>query len=135
MGHLSATAEWILLALGSAIALGLAHWGVHSHRHGTGADEALAAKRPELVGALSAAWGVDRAYTAWVVAPVKLLAVLVAVVIDQLGIDSMVDGCANCAKRLGTRMKGMSDGSIASYGLWMGGVTAGIALIWMWMGV
>jgi hypothetical protein len=47
----------------------------------------------------------------------------------------MVEGCANCAKRLGTRMKAMSDGSIASYGLWMGGFTAGIALIWMWMGV
>ncbi len=135
VGHLGVVAEWVLLALGSAVALGLAHWGFHAHRHGTGADEALAAERPELVGALSAAWGVDRAYSAWVVAPVKLLAVCVAVVVDQLGIDSLVDGCAKSAKRLGTRLKGMADGSIATYGLWMGGVTAGIALIWMWMGV
>jgi hypothetical protein len=47
----------------------------------------------------------------------------------------MVNGAGNLARRCGTGLKRLADGSIASYGIWMGGVTAGIAFLWIWMGV
>ena len=132
--HLSPLTEWLLLGLGAAIALVFAHRGFHAHRHGPAADERLAAGRPQLFGFLRRAWGVDAAYHGMVVAPVKLCAVFVALVIDQLGIDGVVNGLGRRAHGIGTRLRAMADGSIASYGLWMGGATALLALVWMWMG-
>ncbi len=134
-GHLSHTLEWVLLGLGAAIALFFAHRGFHQHKLGLAGDERFAAKHPEAAGFLSRAWGVDNAYSKAVVAPAKMIAVFIAVVIDQLGIDGIANGLATGAKRSGAWLKRFADGSIASYGLWMGGAAAVLALLWTWMGV
>ena len=125
---------WILLGLGSLIALVFAHKGFHGHRSGTGGDEALAASRPETARLFGGAWGIDALYQRAIVKPVGVLAFLIAVVVDQFAIDGMVNGAGNLARRSGTSLRRFADGSIASYGLWMGGVTAGIAFLWIWMG-
>ena len=59
-------------------------------------------------------------------------AFVVAVVIDQFAIDGVVNGAASTAQRAGRSLRRMSDGSIATYGLWMGAVTALLAFLWMW---
>jgi len=132
--HLSAGVEWLLLALGAAIALYFSDRGFHLHRHGLSADEAFARERPVLSETLRGAWGIDRAYATGVVLPVKALALFVAAVIDQLGIDGLVDATARGARGLGERVRSTANGSIAGYGLWMGSSTAVIALLWMWLG-
>ena len=133
-GELSHALEWTLLGLGALIALVFAHRGFHQHRRGTQADESLAAARPEAARLLGDAWGIDRFYNDWIVQGVKLGGFLIAVVVDQFAIDGIVNGLASLAKGAGTRVRRFADGSITSYGLWMGGVTAMIAFIWMWMG-
>ncbi|MFT4538814.1 MAG: NADH-quinone oxidoreductase subunit L [Planctomycetota bacterium] len=132
--HLSHTAEWALLGLGSLIAFVFAHKGFHAHRNGTANDEALAASRPEVARVLGNAWGIDRFYNDVIVQGVKLGGFLIAVVVDQFAIDGIVNGCATVAKSAGNRVRRFTDGSITTYGLWMGGVTAMIAFVWMWMG-
>jgi NADH:ubiquinone oxidoreductase subunit 5 (subunit L)/multisubunit Na+/H+ antiporter MnhA subunit len=79
---------------------------------------------------LSDAWGIDRAYYAGVVTPVRILAAFIAVVIDALCVDGAFNALADTAKRAGTRLKAFADGQVASYGLWMGGGAATIALLW-----
>ena len=132
---MSPATEWILLGLGTAIALAFAHKGFHDHRDGTAADARLASERPAAVRFLGGAWGVDKAYATWIVQPVKLLAFLVAVVVDQFAIDGLVNGAGAGARRLGLRVRRLADGSIATYGMWMGSVTALLAFLWMWVGV
>jgi NADH-quinone oxidoreductase subunit L len=132
--HLSHAGEWLLLGLGSAVALLFAHKGFHAHRAGTGGDERFAEKRPDAARVLGDAWGVDRAYTTWIVQPLALFAYGVAVVIDQFGIDGAVNWLGRSARAAGTRLRRLTDGSIATYGLWMGGGAAGLALVWMWLG-
>ncbi|HJM55889.1 MAG: NADH-quinone oxidoreductase subunit L [Planctomycetes bacterium] len=128
--HLSHTMEWILLGLGSAIALGCAHLGFHRNKNGLATEEAFESDHPKLHGALSDAWGIDRAYYAGVVTPVRVLAAFVAVFIDAFCVDGTIDAMADTAKRAGTRLKAFADGQVASYGLWMGGGAAVIALLW-----
>ncbi len=132
--HLAASTEWLLLGLGSAVALISAHFGLHAHRHGVHADEAFHIRRPALAKTLGKAWGVDEAYSKVVVAPVKLAAVFIAVVIDQLGIDGAANGLASGAKRAGTKLKRFADGSVAGYGLWMGAGAVVLAFVVTWMG-
>jgi NADH-quinone oxidoreductase subunit L len=135
MPHVTHATEWILLGLGSAIALAFAHKGFHDHKAGTAADARFAAKRPAAARLLDGAWGIDKGYATWIVQPVKLLGFLIAVVVDQFAIDGLVNGAGQGAKRLGARVRRLADGSIATYGLWMGSVTALLAFLWMWMGV
>jgi NADH-quinone oxidoreductase subunit L len=130
--HLSHVAEWTLLGLGSAIALYFAHKGFHAYKDGTQRDERRERERPRLAAFLSDAWTVDTKYTALVVGPVKLLAFLVAVVVDAFAIDGLVNGAAAAARGLGARVRRMADGSIATYGLWMGAVTALLAILLLW---
>jgi NADH-quinone oxidoreductase subunit L len=137
LGHgaeLPALTEWLLLGLGSVVALFFADRGFHRHKHGLAADEAFDRARPALAGTLANAWGIDQAYQKVIVAPVKLLAVFVAVVIDQLAIDGIVNGLGRGARGMGERLKRFADGSIAGYGLWMGAGAATLALLWTWMG-
>jgi NADH-quinone oxidoreductase subunit L len=132
--HLAVGTEWLLLGLGALVALVFAHLGFHAHRHGLAADEAFQAKGGGLVRTLNKAWGVDEAYQRAIVAPVKLLAVFIAVVVDQLGIDGAVNAVGRGARSAGTSLKRFADGSIAGYGLWMGAGAAALALILTWMG-
>ncbi len=131
---LSHASEWALLVLGAGIAFAFAHLGFRGHKEGVAGDAALARRMPRASALWGDAWGFDRAYASWVVQPVKLVAFLIAVVVDQFAIDGLVNGTAALAKAGAARVRSMADGSIASYALWMGGVTATIAAVWMWWG-
>jgi len=130
--HLSHAAEWALLALGSAVALYFAHRGFRGYLAGPERDERLERERPALAGFLGAAWKVDRFYYEHVVSPLRLVAFLVAVVVDQFAIDGLVNGAGALARGAGGTVRRMSDGSLKSYALWMGAGTVVIALLWMW---
>ncbi len=132
--HLSHSTEWVLLGVGASIALVFAHIGFRSHKHGVIGDEELARRLPRASALWADAWGVDRAYSSWIVQPVKLTGFIIAVVVDQFVIDGVVNGAAALARAGGARVRRMADGSIATYALWMGGVTAGLAVLWMWWG-
>lgn len=134
MPHLSARVEWILLGLGSVIALSMAHKGFHGHRQGTGGDESFQNSQPGLARLFGSAWGVDRAYQLAIVQPIKIGAFLIAVVVDQFAIDGAVNQSAAMARGAGRKLRCMANGSIPSYGLWMGGVAAAICLLWMFSG-
>jgi len=133
--HLSHTLEWILLGLGSAIALGCAHLGFHRNKNGLDAEDSFEQGHPKLAATLGDAWGIDRAYYAGIVTPVKILAAFIAVVIDALCIDGAVNGLADAAKRGGLRLRALANGQVSSYGLWMGGGAAVIALLWALGGI
>ncbi|MCP3916076.1 MAG: NADH-quinone oxidoreductase subunit L [bacterium] len=132
--HLSHSTEWVLLGLGAAIALGFAHLGFHAYKNGVATDEKLATKMPDATEFLGNAWGIDRAFDLAIVQPVKLCAFFIAVVIDQFAIDGAVNACGRMAVSAGNSLRRMANGSIASYGLWMGGAAATLLLIWMWVG-
>ena len=132
--HLADSTEWLLLGFASLIAFAMAHRGFHTHKHGLIGEETMQAKHPAAAGVLSKAWGLDEAYQKAIVAPFKLLAVFIAVVIDQLGIDGAVNAVGRSAQAAGTKLKRFSDGSIAGYGLWMGAGAAVLALVLTWMG-
>jgi NADH-quinone oxidoreductase subunit L len=124
--HLSHAVEWVLLGLGSAVALLFAHRGFHAYRTGPAADERLPRKQPELAGFLENAWRIDDAYTSLIVLPVKLLAFVIATLVDQFAIDGAVNGIAGATERVGRRLRALTDGNPKSYALWMG---AGAALL------
>jgi hypothetical protein len=63
---------------------------------------------------------------------VKLLAFVIAVVVDAFAIDGLVNGVAAMTRGTGSRVRRMADGSIATYGLWMGAVTAVMAFLFLW---
>jgi NADH-quinone oxidoreductase subunit L len=130
--HLSLAAEWALLALGSAVALYFAHRGFRDYLAGPERDERLERERPALAGFLGAAWRIDRFYYEHVVSPLRLIAFVVAVVVDQFAIDGLVNGAGALARGAGGVVRRMSDGSLKSYALWMGAGTVVIALLWMW---
>jgi NADH-quinone oxidoreductase subunit L len=123
--------EWILLGVGSVIALYFAHSAFHTYKAGFAADAELERVQPGAAKFLQDAWGIDRAYTHWIVQPVKLTAFVIAVLIDQFAIDGLVNGVASLARTNASRVRRMATGNIATYGLWMGGVTALIALYFM----
>ncbi len=133
--HLAAGTEWMLLGFGALIALYFADRGFHAHKSGLAADEAFQARGGALARTLNNAWGIDRFYTRGVVATVKLAAVFIAVVIDQLGIDGAVNALGRGARRTGESLRRFADGSIAGYGLWMGAGAAVLVLVLTWMGV
>ena len=129
---LSHEAEWALLGLGSVVAIVFATLGFKKHVGGTQCDLSFAAARGRLHAFLSDAWTIDTKYTHWIVQPVKLLAFVIAVVFDQFAIDGLVNGVASSAKSLGERTRRLANGKVASYGLWMGAVTAILVLVLIW---
>ena len=131
--HLSNRVEWLLLGLGSLLALAFAHRGFHRHRAGTDGDQRFHATRPGLAAFLSNAWGIDGAYYRYIVQPLKLLAFIVSAVIDAFAIDGLVNALGSGARGLGTRLRRISDGTIANYGLWMGAGAVLLAFFWMWV--
>ena len=104
------------------------------HADGFASHEAFQAGGGGLARTLNRAWGLDDLYQRGVVAPVKLLAVFIAVVIDQLAIDGAVNAVGRGARRSGESLKRFADGSIAGYGLWMGAGAALLVLLLTWMG-
>jgi NADH-quinone oxidoreductase subunit L len=128
---LSHGAEWVLLALGAAIALVFAHLGFHRYAAGPGRDERLAARRPELARFLADAWTIDSLYKRVVVRPVLILAHVIAVFVDQLGIDGAVNGAARLTRDAAGKVRMTADGSIKTYALWMGAGAACLALVWI----
>ena len=132
--HVAHSTEWLLLGFGALIALVFAHLGFHAHKEGTSTDERLVEEEPAAAGFLGNAWGIDSAYDRLIVQPIKILAFMIAVVVDQFAIDGLVNNAGRGAKELGSRLRRMADGNIATYGLWMGGVSVGLSLLWMWMG-
>ncbi|MEM7516200.1 MAG: proton-conducting transporter membrane subunit, partial [Planctomycetota bacterium] len=130
--HLSVTTEWILLGLGSLIALVFSFLGFRHHASGIAKDEAIAAKNPALAGLFANAWGLDSAFNRGVVGPVKAIAMAVSVAIDSFAIDGLVNGAANSAKDIGSKLRAMADGRVSHYALWMGGGAATIAFLWIW---
>ncbi len=126
-------AEWALLGFGSLLAIFFAWRGFRAYKGGTARDEELQRTRPALTRTLSNAWGVDAAYQARVVHPLRLLAFFISVVIDQLAIDGAVNGVGQAARESGSRLRRIADGSIKSYALWIGTGTALVALFWMWI--
>ena len=129
--HLSHAAEWVLLALGAGIALFFAHHGFHRYKDGLAADGTLAVERPALHARLSDAWSIDTGYRLWIVQPLKLVAFVIAVVVDQFAIDGLVNGTASGARAVARKLRSLSDGGVASYGLWMGAGAALLALVWI----
>jgi NADH-quinone oxidoreductase subunit L len=129
--HLPAWQEWALLALGSAIALFFAHKGFHAYQRGASADERFKEQRPELASFLEKAWKIDQTYTWNIVQPVKLIAFLIATLVDQFAIDGAVNGVGALARDLGRRGRKLVDGSISNYALWMGAGAAALALTWI----
>jgi NADH-quinone oxidoreductase subunit L len=120
--------EWILLGFGALLALFFAHRAFHRFKQGI-ATEARSSARSRFLGE---AWRIDAAYTRWVVGPVRVLALLVAALIDGTLIDGFVNGTANAALAGAARVRRLTSGSIATYGLWMGAVTALIAILLVW---
>jgi NADH-quinone oxidoreductase subunit L len=130
--HLSHAAEWILLGLGSAVALAFAHTGFHAYKNGTSQDEYFAGKRPSLAAYLSDAWTIDSGYAKVIVLPLRMLSFLIAVVIDQFAIDGLVNGAGSTARDIAEWSRKTVSGSLASYALWMGAGALVISALWMW---
>ena len=86
---------------------------------------------PALTSFLEQAWKLDRTYHSRIVLPFKLLAFLVATLVDQLAIDGAVNGAAGLAAGAGTRLRRLADGQVKSYALWMGAGATLIALVWI----
>ncbi|MBI5362294.1 MAG: hypothetical protein HZA53_03885 [Planctomycetes bacterium] len=128
LGH---SVEWLLLGLGAAIAVVFAFLGFRAYAGGTARDEQVTRGAPGLAGFLQGAWGVDAAYTSFVVRPMQLLFFFVAIVIDQFGIDGAVNGAGAVARACGDRVRRMTNGNIATYGLWMGAAAAVIAFLFL----
>jgi NADH-quinone oxidoreductase subunit L len=129
MSHLY---EWVLLGLGAAVALIFARAGFNNYKAGIDLDTRITKGAPFTARFLGDAWTIDTKYTRFIVQPVKLLAFVIAVVIDQFAIDGLVNGVAALARDIGARWRRMADGSVATYGLWMGAVTALIAIFFLW---
>jgi NADH-quinone oxidoreductase subunit L len=130
--HLSHATEWILLGVGSLVALVFAHRGFHAYKSGIERDEALARKRPALADFLGDAWRIDTNYTQRIVQPVKLISWLTHVVIDQFVIDGAVNGSAALARATGGGLRTLVDGRIKTYAIWIGSGAALITFLWMW---
>ncbi|HKX46651.1 MAG TPA: hypothetical protein VJP77_08100, partial [Planctomycetota bacterium] len=127
----SLAAEWALLLVGAVVALGFFGLGFRRYRQGPAPDERLATRAPALVGFLGDAWRVDRLYFEWVVQPVKLLAFLVSILVDQLVVDGLVNGSATLTRSAGSAVRRFSDGSLKTYALWMGSGAVVLALAWL----
>jgi NADH-quinone oxidoreductase subunit L len=130
--ELSHGMEWMLLGAGALIALVFAHRGFHIHKKGVAFDQGFEKRSPRTAAFLTDAWTIDTKYTRWIAQPIKLIAFIIAVVVDQFAIDGIVNGVAALARDAGQRWRRQADGNIATYGLWMGAFTALIAFLFLW---
>ncbi len=128
--HMSHALEWVLLALGSGIALYFAHKGFHAYVGGTEHDERLYRARPGAASFLRDAWRIDSTYGRRIVQPLKLFSFLIATLVDQFVIDGAVNGVAVVARKTGGRLRALTDGSVKNYALWMGAGTAVLLVAW-----
>ena len=99
-----------------------ARLGYRNYKQGLELDVKISAGTPRVAAFLADAWTVDTKYTRWIVQPIKLVAFVIAVVVDQFAIDGLVNAAGASARGIGTRWRRMADGNIATYGLWMGAV-------------
>ena len=129
--HLSHAVEWLLLGLGAAIALFMAHKGFHAYAGGPAPDEEQRAKRPELYAFLSGAWNIDKAYVRGVVEPLRMTALLIASLVDQLIIDGAVNAAGRAAQGAGGALRKLADGRPKTYALWIGSGAAALVLVWL----
>jgi NADH-quinone oxidoreductase subunit L len=123
--------EWTLLALGAAMSIVFARGGFLLYLHGPAPDRALQAKQPGLARFLEHAWTIDESYTRRIVQPLKLGSFLLATVVDQLGIDGLLNASAGLARSAGARLRRLVDGSVKTYALWMSAGAALLVLAWM----
>jgi NADH-quinone oxidoreductase subunit L len=130
--ELSHGIEWLLLGIGAAVALFFAHRGFHAYIGGTRRDEEYERAFPARAKFLGDAWRIDSGYAANIVLPLRLVAFVTAVVIDQFAIDGLVNGTAALARDLGERSRRIASGSLTSYALWIGTGAVALACIWMW---
>ena len=131
--HLSSHAmEWTLLGIGALVALLFAHRGFHAYKHGPEHDERFARSRPGLGRFLGDAWRVDALYASAIVAPLRLISFVLAVVIDQFAIDGLVNGAGALARSLGERVRRTADGHLSSYALWIAAGAVLLTLMWTW---
>ncbi|MDZ4772781.1 MAG: NADH-quinone oxidoreductase subunit L [Planctomycetota bacterium] len=129
--ELSHALEWALLGAGALVALVFAHRGFHIHKQGVAFDQGFEKRWPRTAAFLGDAWTIDTKYTRWITQPIKLIAFVIAVVVDQFAIDGLVNGVGALAKSSGQAWRRQADGSIATYGLWMGAFTALIAFLFL----
>jgi len=131
LAHIAHSTEWLLLGLGAAIALYMAHKGFHAYTRGAALDDEQRGKRPELFAFLKGAWNVDKAYLHGVVEPLRMAALLVASLVDQLIIDGAVRACGHAATGTGNALRKLSDGRPKTYALWIGSGAAALVLVWL----
>jgi NADH-quinone oxidoreductase subunit L len=132
-GHLSHATEWLLLGLGSLVALVFSHLGFRRYLNGPEPDLADARRLPGLTGFLGNAWRLDALYDAFIVIPVRLLAQLISSVIDKVFIDGAVNGAAAIARLVGDDTRSLNTGSVRSYAVWMGCGAALLSLLLCWI--
>jgi len=130
-GHLSAAAEWSLLALGAVLALVFARRGLRAYEPGPARDEALARARPKLAEFLEGAWQIDRSYHERIVLPLRAAAARLSAAFDLGAIDAAVDGAGRLASALAQRSRALADGQVKHYALWMGMGAASLSLLWV----
>ncbi|MBK8179941.1 MAG: NADH-quinone oxidoreductase subunit L [Planctomycetes bacterium] len=130
--HPSHLTEWVLLGVGSAVALFFAHRGFHAYKAGIQKDTDRERNRPALAGFLGDAWRIDTTYAEKIVQPLKLLSFVTYVVIDQFGIDGAVNGTGALARATGGALRTLTDGRIKTYAIWIGLGATGIVFLWMW---
>jgi len=132
-GHLSHTTEWLLLGLGSLVALVFSHLGFRRYLNGPEPDLNDARRLPGLTGFLGNAWRLDALYDAFIVIPVRLTAQLISSVIDKVLIDGAVNGAAAIARLVGDDTRSLNTGSVRSYAVWMGCGAALLSLLLIWI--
>jgi NADH-quinone oxidoreductase subunit L len=130
--ELAHSTEWMLLGLGALVAVVFSLSGFRAYVAGTARDVRRERNAPGLARFLEGAWGIDAAYTSFVVLPLKRLFFVVSIVFDQWMVDGAVNGIAGAARTCGERMRRMASGNIAHYGLWMGAAAALIAFLFLW---
>jgi hypothetical protein len=67
-----------------------------------------------------------------VVTPVRLVAFVTYVMVDQFAIDGVVNGTAGLARRIGTWSRRLAGGSLVNYAVWIGAGAAVLSFLWMW---
>ena len=131
--HASHAVEWILLAVGSLVAIAFSLLGFRRYKNGPAPDAQDAQRMPGLTGFLGNAWRLDALFAAIIVAPIKAIAGLISGLIDKLLIDGTVNGAAAVAKLVGEDTRTLTTGSVKSYAVWMGCGAALLSLLLVWI--
>ena len=128
--ELAVGVEWLLLGIGTLIALVCGHLGFHAYKHSNAPDRAFEENSPALHGFLAGAWKIDQAYFARIVEPIGKVARFTYDKVDQFGIDGAVNGSGRVALKAGERVRRWADGNVKTYALMIGaGAAVFIALL------